>query len=270
MEKEKRKELNKKYWEKFKNTFSGIGDVISNSLNYTFRLYWLVDILSFLFKKDEKALTQITDKEYINIFIKDKKPEDLKFSYQQAWSAKNFEIELYWKRAQYFWAFQIAAFAGYFGVLNSDDYSSEKPKNPEILFFVVCIGFITALAWNFINQGSKTWQRHWENHVDMLEKEVTGPLYQIVTSQKTYSVSKINDIVSRFFVFIWILLAVKYIKTHLTINPLESTNINGLIFMSVLITMYFSGSMYLGFGRGRFGERKVKFYKRKTDVENDN
>jgi hypothetical protein len=264
MTKEERKLLNKKYLKKLKNTFIGIGQAFSNSFNYTIRCYWFVDILAFLFKKDEKALIGISDNEYNDLFLESKTEEQKKFIYQQAWSAKNFEIELYWKRAQYFWAFQIAAFAGYFAVLNSNSYTQNPPKNPEVLFFVVCIGFITAIAWSFINQGSKTWQRHWENHVDMLEKSITGPLYQIVTAQKTFSVSKINDIVSRFFVFIWILLAIKYIKTHLTLNPFKNTDLNILIFLSIVATIYFSGAMYLGYGRGRFGERNPVFYKRKT------
>jgi hypothetical protein len=265
-----RNKINEEYKKKIKDIGLAFKQMISNFINYTFRLYWLVDVLSFFIKKDEEALRQISDQDYIDIFIKNKTEDQIKFIYQQAWAAKNFEIELYWKRAQYFWAFQIAAFAGYFGVLNSDDYSLEIPKNPEILFFVVCIGFITALAWNFINQGSKTWQRHWENHVDMLEKYITGPLYQIVTAQKTFSVSKINDIVSRFFVFIWVLLAIKYFSKHLTINPFKSTDINQLILMSIIVTAYFSGAMLLGYGRGRFGERNVKFFKRKTDITNDN
>ncbi|MBC8883334.1 hypothetical protein H9X57_07550 [Flavobacterium piscinae] len=52
----------------------------------------------------------MSEKEYHNLFIKDRSVDELKLSYQQAWNAKNFEIELYWKRAQYFWAFQICRF----------------------------------------------------------------------------------------------------------------------------------------------------------------
>lgn len=258
-----RKEINNKYKDKFKNSWKGLKESIAQLLNYIFRFYWLVDVLSFLVKKDEKALEQISDKDYEKLFITDRTKEEIKFSYQQAWAAKNFEIELYWKRAQYFWAFQIAAFAGYFAVLNSTTYSTEPSKNPEILFFVVCIGFITAIAWNFINQGSKTWQRHWEIHVDMLEEHLTGPLYKIVTTQKTFSVSKINDVVSRFFVLIWILMGIKYFNKHLTLLYKESSGFNWLIFFAIMITIYFLLAMYLGHGRGRFGERKVKFYERK-------
>lgn len=256
-------EKKEKYKNKIQDTCIGFEQAKNTLWENLYGFYWLTDFFSFFIKKEENTLEKISEDEYNNIFVNGRKPEDIKFSYQQAWSAKNFEIELYWKRAQYFWAFQIAAFAGYFGVLSSDDYSSKTPKNPEILFFVICIGFITALAWAFINQGSKTWQRHWEIHVDMLEKSITGPLYQIVTSQKTFSVSKINDIVSRFFVFVWVLLSIKYFDTHLTLNPLKSTDFNWLIILAIFSTLYFSGAMYFGYGRGRFGEREVTFYQRK-------
>lgn len=251
------------YKKKRIDAIEGIKQMFTNGLDYLFNFYWFIDLLSFFIKKDEDPLKTLAEEEYREIFIKGRSKEDIKFSYQQAWSAKNFEIELYWKRAQYFWAFQIAAFAGYFAVLNSSSYSAELPKNPEVLFVVICIGFITAIAWNFINQGSKTWQRHWEIHVDMLENELTGPLYKIVTTQKTFSVSKINDIVSRFFALIWIIMGIKYFIDHLNLNPLNIKNINWLIVIALCITVYFLGAMYMGHGRGRFGERVVKFYKRK-------
>jgi hypothetical protein len=166
----------------------------------------------FFYAKSEPGLNEISENEYLDIFIKGRKKEEIETSYKKAWEAKNFEIENYWKRANYFWAFQIASFAGYFSVLSSTAY----PRNPQVLYFVICIGFITSLAWALINQGSKTWQRHWEIHVDMLENEITGPLYKIVTTQKTFSVSKLNEIVSRFIVMIWIILGIKYFSEHIS------------------------------------------------------
>lgn len=250
------------YKQKRKDTKEAIVTIFKSFYDSIENSYWLQDLIFFLIEKDKKGLTKMSEEEYHDLFIKDRSDEELKLSYQQAWSAKNFETELYWKRAQYFWAFQIAAFAGYFGVLNSTNYTADIPKHPEVLFFVVCIGLITSLAWALINQGSKVWQRHWEIHVDMLEEKVTGPLYKIVTTAKTFSVSKINDLVSRFFVVIWILLGIKYFIDHLTFNPFNNNGLNVLILSSSLLTLYFIGTMFFGYGRGRFGERKVKFYKR--------
>lgn len=216
-------------------------------------------IFTFFYKKDESAMTEISEQDYLEIFVKGRKKEEIEAAYRQAWQAKNFEIDNYWKRTNYFWAFQVASFAGYFSVLSSNAYKS----NPQVLFFVTCIGFITSLAWTFINQGSKTWQRHWEIHVDMLENEITGPLYKIVTEKKTFSVSKINDIVSRFIVCIWVILAGKYLSEHITLTYSSFENIEFQIWAGSLITFYFTGAMYFGHGRGRFGHRKVKFYRRK-------
>lgn len=218
---------------------------------------------TFLYKKDDPHLDEISEEEYLKIFVKGRKKEEIEKSYQKAWEAKNFEIENYWKRANYFWAFQVAAFAGYFAVLGSDAYT----KSPQVLYFVICIGLVTSCAWTFINKGSKTWQRHWEIHVDMLENEITGPLYKIVTTQKTFSVSKINEIVSRFIIAIWVVIGVKYFLDHLTFQWSGFENVDKLIVLSTIATCYFIGSMYFGHGRGRFGNRKVKFYGRKFHTD---
>lgn len=219
---------------------------------------------NFFYKADESAMTEMTEEEYLNIFVKGRSKEQIEASYKQAWQAKNFEIENYWKRTNYFWAFQVASFAGYFSVLSSLAY----PKNPQVLYFVTCIGFVTALAWTFINRGSKTWQRHWEIHVDMLENEITGPLYKVVTEQKTYSVSKINDIVSRFITCIWLLLMCKYLFEHITFRYTGFSNIDFQVWAGSILTFYFVGAMHWGFGRGRFGNRRVKFYRRKFSTLN--
>lgn len=220
-------------------------------------------LFEFAYTKDEVVMEQMSEEEYIEIFIKGRKKEDIETTYKKAWEAKNFEIENYWKRANYFWAFQVASFAGYFTFISSKGYEN----NPQVLYFIACIGFITCLAWTFINRGSKTWQRHWEIHVDMLENEITGPLYKIVTSPKTYSVSKINEIVSRFIVTIWFILGIKYFQDNITFKYTNWQNVDKQVWISSLSVLYFISAMTFGYGRGRFGERKVKFYKRKFKAE---
>lgn len=218
----------------------------------------------FMYVKNVSELEEVSEDEYLNTFIRNRSKEEIEASYNKAWEAKNFEIENYWKRAAYFWAFQVASFAGYFTVLGSLAYS----KNPQVLYFVICIGFITSLAWALINKGSKTWQRHWEKHVDMLEDQITGPLYKIVTTNRTYSVSKINEIVSRFFVFTWFILAGKYLNEHISLHWTSLENIDWQIIFSTSAVVYFVLAMFIGYGRGRFGRRRIVFYRRKftTDV----
>jgi hypothetical protein len=222
---------------------------------------YLKDFLAFFYTDKDANVEEISKEKYKEIFIKDKSDDKIKETYDKAWEAKNFEIENYWKRANYFWAFQVASFAGYFAVLSSEAYV----KNPQILYSVICIGFISSLAWVFINIGSKTWQRHWENHVDMLEDKVTGPLYKIITEKKTYSVSKINEIISRFFATIWVILGIEYFIEHVSFKWNGIENIDIVVVLSTLAVIYFSGAMYWGYGRGRFGKRNVVFYKRKVN-----
>ena len=201
----------------------------------------------------ENYLAELVDPNY---------PEKIKAAYEKAWAAKNFEIDNMWKRASYFWAFQVASFAGYFSVLNSAFYA----KTPEVLYCIICIGFVTASAWILVNKGSKSWQRNWENHVDMLEDAVTGPLYKTVSVEKTYSVSKINEIVSSFMAFIWLLLGMLYFQDNITFESSSDFSISWVVIFASAGTACFVWSMIWGHGRGRFSERKVSFFRRKRKL----
>jgi len=136
---------------------------------------------------------------------------------EHALDIRKFEIELYWKRASYFWTLIAAAFAAYFLILGAEKLYDKK----FLAFVVACVGFVFTFAWLEVNRGSKKWQENWENHVDMLEDKITGPLYKTrlsrplddpwfekyVTGPADMSVSKINQIVSLFTLFVWLILA---------------------------------------------------------------
>lgn len=218
----------------------------------------LTSILHFFYQKSNPKVRKISKEEYISKFIDNRTQEQIEATYKKAWDAKNFEIDNYWKRANYFWAFQVASFAGYFTVLGSNAY----PKNPQVLFFVICIGIITSQAWVLINIGSKTWQRHWEIHVDLLEDKVTGPLYKVITTTKTYSVSKINEVVSNFILCIWIILSGKYLFEHNTLKYSDFAHLDFQVIVSLTLTILFTIAMHFGKGRGRFGHREVELYER--------
>jgi hypothetical protein len=98
-------------------------------------------------------------------------------AFQTALQTRQFEIELYWKRANYFWAFIAASFAGYFVM-------SDKGTSAGVYPFVIsCLGFFFTLAFFLVNKGSKFWQENWENHVAVLGKLVVGPLFSITLSR---------------------------------------------------------------------------------------
>lgn len=142
---------------------------------------------------------------------------------KQALDIRKFEIELYWKRATYFWTFLAATFAGYFLV-----YRIDTP--PNYLVFIVCnLGFIFSFCWFLVNKGSKFWQNNWERHVDRLEDTKMGPLYKTVIMERDltkwsaskeypFSVSKINQLLSLYITLLWLILLIKSVIDIFKIN----------------------------------------------------
>lgn len=131
---------------------------------------------------------------------------------------RKFEIELYWKRAAYFWTFIAAALAGY--VLLQQRAQGDSFESTYIL---TCLGFTFSLAWYLVNRGSKSWQRNWEAQVDLLEDEVTGPLYKSeinrygerlweLTAGYHFSPSRINQLLGVFVTLVWLGLIVRTLK----------------------------------------------------------
>lgn len=185
------------------------------------------------------------------------KAERTKLAFDLVVENRKFEIELYWRRATYFWAFIASAFVAYAALARSDNFC-ELPT-----FIVICIGFILSSAWYYTNLGSKTWQRHWEKHLDLLEDHFTGPLYKTVFETRTYSVSKINVIVSFLFRLAWIGLAFDYLQRAKRLNfNLNTSLIDWPIIICIFVTFMSWLSMNFGYGRGRFRERDVKIYER--------
>jgi hypothetical protein len=128
---------------------------------------------------------------------------------KQALDIRKFEIDLYWKRATYFWAFIAAAFAAYFALQSSIDALN--------VYIVSCLGLLFSLAWYLVNRGSGAWQRNWEAHVDLLEDEIMGPLYKTLINRRTYrffhlaepfsfSPSRINNLLSLLVTLTWLVL----------------------------------------------------------------
>ncbi|MGE4504332.1 MAG: hypothetical protein AB7D51_03225 [Desulfovibrionaceae bacterium] len=137
---------------------------------------------------------------------------------EYALDIRKFEIDLYWKRASYFWTLIGASLAGFIALKAS---SIDDKSKQDILVIISCIGLSFSYAWFLVNKGSKFWQVNWEKHVDMLEDEHIGSLYKIsfygdrpehtpariknyITGPAQISVSKINQIISLFVTLVWI------------------------------------------------------------------
>lgn len=156
-----------------------------------------------------------TTEEYFKRFKTNKKEtflakdEVLLRAFETALDTRKFEIELYWKRATYFWAFIAAMFIAYFAVLNSDKIGEIK----VVTILISSLGYFFSLGWYFVNRGSKYWQQNWEAHVDLLGEKIQGKLFSTIKNSNQeffklnkeypFSVSKVNQLLSLIMLMTW-------------------------------------------------------------------
>ncbi|MBD5404738.1 MAG: hypothetical protein HDR55_07110 [Treponema sp.] len=142
----------------------------------------------------------ITRHKYMDGFSKNSKPNSvctkskIEKAYEQAAKTREFEIELYWKRAGYFWAFIVSIYTAFFSVQKEFYYDkcTGFTHGAIPLLVLSALGFFFCLAWLLSSKASKFWQENWESHIDLLEDYVTGPLYKTYRASASFSVSKIN------------------------------------------------------------------------------
>lgn len=224
-------------------------------------------MFQYIWSIKKSGLSELSEEDYCEALI-NVRPDIAERAFNKAWETRNFEIEMYWKRATYFWAFIASTFVGYFALVGSDSYQEPDKYAHVDVYIIICIGFVLSYAWLLTNIGSKSWQRHWEVHVDLLEDAFTGPLYKTVHSTETFSVSKINEIVSAMFTAVWILLGFKYLAEQNLININSSfQNINWFVVAVSLLASLAVVSMTKGHGRGKFSERVVKMHKRNVSYK---
>jgi hypothetical protein len=161
---------------------------------------------------------------------------------------RKFEIDLYWKRATYFWTFIAAALAGYGLTVTAKEANQENMVRFQ--FLIICFGLVFTFAWYLVNKGSKFWQENWEKHLDMTEDSVIGPLYKTSISKESYSsfwvptkayaasVSKINQILSLFVFVIWLGILINLFVTQRLVffNELDFyfTSIGAVTFFAII------------------------------------
>lgn len=154
---------------------------------------------------------------------------------------RKFEIELYWKRATYYWTFLITVFSAY-GL-------SYKIDDIEILYkirsMVICIGFTISYGWLLVNRGSKFWQENWEKHLAFFENYIIGNLYKMTLENTNiflklwesypFSVSKINIFINIAIIIVWVILyIIHFDKSQIFISCIS---IVAVIFFLVFMTM---------------------------------
>ncbi|OOQ61127.1 hypothetical protein BC343_22050 [Mucilaginibacter pedocola] len=227
---------------------------------------------AFFYKEYPNDVDQLSEIDFYQQFekkiAKGKGDERWKELLEKAWKVRDFEIELYWKRANYFWLFQLPAFTAYFTLASK---VSESQRLPDEVLVITCLGIVFSTAWFLINIGSKSWQRHWEVYIDLFEDKYYGPLYQTINSPKTFSVSKINEVVSLSFIFVWILFAFKTISfnKYFIDSDCGIECFNPVVAYSITFTILILIAMFFGYGRGYFKDREVKMFKRKYHYEDN-
>lgn len=185
------------------------------------------------------------DKYLMDFPMGDVRKEALK----NALDIRKFEIDLYWKRATYFWAFIAASFAGYFALQNT--------TNPANVYVVACLGYLFSLAWYLVNRGSGAWQRNWEAHVDLLEDQIMGPLYKTLINRRAYrllhlaepyafSPSRINNLLSLGITIAWGILIIRTLFSAKYVLPFQSLTI---VVMTVFTVVFSVVLPWFGYSR---------------------
>ncbi len=146
---------------------------------------------------------------------------------KNAIKSREFEIQRYWDRSQYFWLFVSALWAAFGYLLYNWSYLEGKQIDNSYhyftLFFLSCAGLSLSFAWYLVNKGSKFWQENWEHQINFLENEIIGKSYKTILSEKQikersiyeqsslgsfpFSVSKINIVIALSSAFLWLVSA---------------------------------------------------------------
>lgn len=143
----------------------------------------------------------------------------------RAYQQRSFEIELYWRRGTYFWAFQGAILVALGLSARGACVESSYWGNPLTVALAV-LGVLSAIACSLAARGSKFWQENWERHVDMLEDTIEGRLYKTVWLHRetvSFSVSGVNVALSDCFIGFWLLVAAyaiwRFLGSYLPVLP---------------------------------------------------
>ncbi|CNB16250.1 RipA family octameric membrane protein [Yersinia intermedia] len=164
-------------------------------------------------RREQKEIIKIKEDDldfFIKVFgehtetieIDSYKHKKLILALEKAHEIRKFEIELYWKRATYFFAFFTIITAAFGYLFTHDKYSIYSPA-------AAIVGIVFSIFFYHINTGSKYWQQNWEFMIDKLEFYVTGNIYKVFFYEKPSdqrpSVSSINRQVSIFIFILWCL-----------------------------------------------------------------
>lgn len=233
--------------------------LLYHNINNTFKIFFQ-KLPSHIIKTKDKHPC-LKKEEYYKSFgiekdcgiykIVDGKEKLLENAYKKAWDNRDFEINKFWTRAAYFWGFIVLTLGGYITLLTGKDNKDAIKVNLDL--YLVLMGFLFSITWYLVILGSKNWQKNWERHIDMLEDFVSGPIYKTIyySGKQTYSVSKLNEVMSIFMMLVWFFLLIHHIynKFTFTINLRE---VDTLPTLAILLTFLFAIILRFGYSSGSY------------------
>ena len=140
--------------------------------------------------QSETITERITPEQYSQYFQRKGKK-----ALERAQDIRKFEIDLYWRRATYFWIFIGAIFVGFLAI-----QASAVQNKQDLSVILSCLGVVFSFAWLCVNQSSKFWQENLDDYTKS-EKFLDG-----ITGPSALSVSKVNQLISLYVFILWILL----------------------------------------------------------------
>jgi hypothetical protein len=168
--------------------------------------------------KEENKYPIVSQKEYDKKFgvheqsaDNSRKPGKQEQALERAWITRNYEIDKFWQRSQFFWVFIAFVFTAY-GAVQIGNPPRIYDTIPYIELYLILLGIIVSVAWLLVIKGSKFWQENWEAHIDRLEDDITGPLHKTVytNGKNAFSVSRINEMLAWVVIVVWGLLFLNF------------------------------------------------------------
>jgi hypothetical protein len=161
--------------------------------------------------------------------------------------ARQFEIDLFWRRSIFFWGFISAAFVA---------VAASYGGHPYLAIALTCFGLICSLCWTLLNRGSKYWYEAWEAKVQREEPTVMGKLFGQAEPIKQdvfwvraqrYSVSKLLIVLSDFVFVLWTAILLYQLVARIPWPQVLSSWRPILVLAFVLLTLvYIALALYFG------------------------
>lgn len=184
---------------------------------------------------------------------------------KKSWEIRDFEIELFWKRATYFSVIVGALLVAFYNT--QDCKNCNNLANIDYKLIISFLGCVSSFVWWLSNRGSKFWQENWEKHIDLLENEINnGDIYRLVLGKRNnaFSVSKLNIYFS-FVVFIaWITLYYSLIFSISLFSAITIIQVfKILIIPTILLTIYFRCKTSFKDEKSFIKDSDIEYLKRK-------